>query len=92
VSGIVAGALTAHPPILLPEVGGADSQRVRVTAQAMGELDGMLASADAALAIVVSPHSPSSMTSVPVRRATRVAGDLSRFHASQVQVQAEVDL
>jgi MEMO1 family protein len=92
VSGIVAGALTAHPPILLPEVGGADSQRVRLTAHAMGELDGMLASADAALAIVVSPHSPSSMTSVPVRRATRVAGDLSRFHASQVRVEAEVDL
>jgi AmmeMemoRadiSam system protein A len=92
VSGIVAGALTAHPPILLPEVGGAASQRVRATAQAMQELDGILSRRSASLAIVVSPHSPSSMTSLPVRRATRVAGDLSRFRAPQVRVEADVDL
>jgi len=92
VSGIVAGALTAHPPILLTEVGGAESQRLRATAQAMQELDGILATASAGLAIVVSPHSPSSMTSLPVRRATRVAGDLARFRAPQVRIEADVDL
>jgi AmmeMemoRadiSam system protein A len=91
-SGIVAGALTAHPPILLPEVGGAESQRVRATAAAMHDLDRTMATASAALAIVISPHSPSSMTSLPVRRATRVAGDLARFRAPQVRVEAEVDL
>jgi MEMO1 family protein len=92
VSGIVAGALTAHPPILLPEVGGAESQRVRATADAMQALDRILAPAGAALAIVISPHSPSSMTSLPVRRATRVAGDLARFHAPQVRLEADIDL
>jgi MEMO1 family protein len=92
VSGIVAGALTAHPPILLPEVGGAESQRLRATADAMQALDGMLMTSPATLAIVISPHSPSSMTSLPVRRATRVAGDLARFRASQVRVEADVDL
>ncbi len=91
-SGIVAGALTAHPPILLPEVGGAESQRVQATAQAMQELDNILVTASAALAIVISPHSPSSMTSLPVRRANRLAGDLARFRAPQVRVEAEVDL
>jgi len=92
VSGIVAGALTAHPPILLPEVGGAESQRVQATAHAMQELDAILMAAPATLAIVISPHSPSSMTSLPVRRATRVGGDLARFRAPQVRVEAEVDL
>ena len=91
-SGIVAGALTAHPPILLPEVGGAESQRVQATAHAMQELDAILMAAPATLAIVISPHSPSSMTSLPVRRATRVGGDLARFRAPQVRVEAEVDL
>ena len=91
-SGIVAGALTAHPPILLPEVGGAESQRVQATAHAMQELDAILMAAPATLAIVISPHSPSSMTSLPVRRATRVGGDLARFRAPQVRVEADVDL
>ena len=91
-SGIVAGALTAHPPILLPEVGGAESQRVQATAHAMEELDAILVAVPATLAIVISPHSPSSMTSLPVRRATRVGGDLARFRAPQVRIEADVDL
>jgi len=90
-SGIVAGALVAHPPILLAEVGGVQSDRVRATAEAFRELDGILAQVDADVAVVISPHSPSSMTSLPVRRAARPAGDLSRFHAPQVRVEAETD-
>jgi AmmeMemoRadiSam system protein A len=90
-SGFVAGALVAHPPILLAEVGGVQSQRVRATADAMRELDGILSRVDAGLAVVISPHSPSSMTSLPVRRAAHVAGNLARFRAPHVQVEPQVD-
>ena len=90
--GFLAGALVAHPPIMVAEVGGAESQRVRATADAMRELDGMLSKVDASLLVVVSPHSPSSMTSLPVRRAARAAGDLARFRAPQVRVEAECDV
>jgi MEMO1 family protein len=90
-SGIVAGALVAHPPVLLVEVGGVQSERVRATADALRELDGILAELDADVAVVISPHSPSSMTSLPVRRARHPTGDLSRFHAPQIRVEAETD-
>jgi len=90
--GIVAGALVAHPPILLAEVGGVQSQRVRATADALRELDGILSMVVADLAVVISPHSPSSMTSLPVRRAAHAAGDLARFRAPQVRVEAQVDV
>jgi AmmeMemoRadiSam system protein A len=90
--GIVAGALVAHPPILLAEVGGAQSQRVRATADALRELDGILSSMEADLAVVISPHSPSSMTSLPVRRGANAGGNLARFRAPNVQVMAQVDV
>ena len=90
--GIVAGALVAHPPILLAEVGGAQSQRVRATADALRELDGILSSIEADLAVVISPHSPSSMTSLPVRRGANAGGNLARFRAPNVQVMAQVDV
>jgi AmmeMemoRadiSam system protein A len=90
--GIVAGALVAHPPILLAEVGGAQSERVRATADALRELDGILSLVDADLAIVISPHSPSSMTSLPVRRGANAGGNLARFRAPNVQVMAQVDV
>src|SRR6202035_6131756 len=90
--GIVAGALVAHPPILLAEVGGEQSQRVRATADALRELDGILSTVPADLAVVISPHSPSSMTSLPVRRGADAGGNLARFRAPNVQVQAQVDV
>ena len=90
--GIVAGALVAHPPILLDEVGGGQSQRVRATAEALRELDGILSTVEADLAVVISPHSPSSMTSLPVRRGANAGGNLARFRAPNVQVQAQVDV
>ena len=90
--GFLAGALVAHPPILLTEVGGAQSERVRATADAMRKLDGILSAVDAPLAVVISPHSPSSMTSLPVRRAAHAAGDLSRFRAPQIRVEAQIDV
>jgi AmmeMemoRadiSam system protein A len=65
---------------------------VRTTADAIRKLDGILSTVDATLAVVVSPHSPSSMTSLPVRRAARAFGDLSRFRAPQVHVEAQVDV
>src|SRR5881398_4951 len=90
--GIVAGALVAHPPILLAEVGGVQSERVRATADALHQLDGMLSMIQADLAIVISPHSPSSMTSLPVRRGANAGGNLARFRAPHVQVAAQVDV
>ena len=91
-SGIVAGALVAHPPILLVGVGGVQSERLRATADAMRELDGILSIVGADLAVVISPHSPSSMMSLPVRRGAHAAGDLGRFRAPQIQVEAQVDV
>ena len=90
--GFVAGALVAHPPILLAEVGGVQSERVRATADALHQLDGMLSMVDAELAVVISPHSPSSMTSLPVRRGANAGGNLARFRAPHVQVAAQVDV
>src|ERR1700737_1136643 len=90
--GIVAGALVAHPPILLDEVGGGQSQRVRATAEALRELDGILSTVEADLAGGISPHSPSSTPSLPVRRGANAGGNLARFRAPNVQVQAQVDV
>jgi MEMO1 family protein len=89
--GIVGGALVAHPPVLVPEVGGASSRRVDGTGAAFRQLDGMLSGVPADLVIAISPHGPASVRELPVRRGPQVAGDLGRFRAPQVRVAAEVD-
>jgi len=90
--GIVAGALVAHPPVLVPEVGGERAAEVRATHSAMERLDRVLSLNRAELVILISPHSPSSIESIPVRNSSRVAGDLGRFSAPQVRVVVDVDI
>jgi AmmeMemoRadiSam system protein A len=90
-SGIVAGALVAHPPILVPQVGGGESDRVSASAAALRSLDQTLAGHAASHILMVSPHSPSSPDHIPVRRGTVARGDLTRFRAPQVGVDVRVD-
>ncbi len=65
---------------------------MRATADALRELDGILSMVQADLAVVISPHSPSTMTSLPVRRGANAGGNLARFRAPDVQVAAQVDV
>ncbi len=89
--GIVAGALVAHPPILVPAVGGNESERVSATAAALRRLDETLAQQPASHILMVSPHSPSSYGHIPVRSGAGAQGDLARFRAPQVSVEAKID-
>ncbi|MDQ6709707.1 MAG: AmmeMemoRadiSam system protein A [Candidatus Dormibacteraeota bacterium] len=90
--GIVAGALVAHPPVLVPEVGGPRAAQVAVTASAMRQLDAALRDAPGDLLIVISPHGPAALRDLPLRRSRHVAGNLQRFGAGQIAVEAAVDL
>jgi AmmeMemoRadiSam system protein A len=90
--GIVAGALVAHPPVLVPEVGGERSAELRATHSAVERLDRLLSRNRGELVVLISPHSASSLESIPVRRSSRVAGDLGRFGAPQVRVVVDVDV
>lgn len=90
--GIVGGALVAHPPILLPAVGGTRSGLVDATFKAMHQLDASLAGSAADLVIMASPHSPVDASRILFRRPRHVFGDLSRFRAGQVRLELELDV
>jgi len=82
----------AHPPVLVPEVGGARAAEVKATHSAMERLDEVLSRSPAEIVILVSPHSPTTLESIPVRHSSQVAGDLGRFGAPQVRVVVDIDV
>ena len=90
--GIVAGALVAHPPILLHEVGGTESDRLAATTAAFAALDASLAACLADTIILVSPHGPAAQDDLPVRLVPRASGHLARFGAPRVALDLPVDL
>lgn len=89
--GVIAAALVPHPPILVPEVGGHDSQRAAATAVALRRLDQLLVTLNAQAFLLVSPHSPGAGHQIMVRRGPRLSGDLARFHAPQARLELQVD-
>ncbi len=89
--GVVGAALVPHPPIVLPEVGGADSDRVSATRSAMGDLSGWIASLKVDTMVLIDPHGPALRGEIPLLHAHRARGSLAQFRAPDVMVDWPVD-
>lgn len=84
-------ALSPHPPLLIPEVGGISLERVRHTREAMEETCREVAARRPERLVLITPHGPVHPRAVPVFLVERLAGTLGRFGHPEVSVEVEVD-
>lgn len=89
--GIVFCGIVPHPPVMVPEVGGADAERVRATRESLLELGRRMKAAGAETLVIISPHGPVFRDVVALNTAARVYGDLGRFRAPGVKFDVETD-
>lgn len=90
--GIVMGALSPHPPLLVPEIGKENLGRVEKTTSAMKEWAQKIVEAGPETVIVISPHGPVFRDAVAINFAPELAGDFSDFGADMVSLAFENDL
>jgi len=81
-----------HPPILILEVGGAESQKVAATAEAMLEMAGRLKKSDAETIVLITPHGPLFYDAVALLSAKILEGSLARFGAPGVRFAYQNDM
>ena len=86
----VRGCVCPHPPLLIPEVGGMNRQRVSATVTAMERLAGELGEVE--LAVVISPHTPGGVDTCYVKTPPRLTGDFGQFGAPQARLAFDNDL
>lgn len=79
---LVLAALTPHPPIILPEVGGPDIAQAQRTVDGMRRLAQIFAEARPSTIIVISPHGPVFSDVIAITGLPRVEGDLKQFGAA----------
>ncbi len=79
---IVMAGVMPHPPIVVPEVGGAEARKVSKTADAMTELGQRVAAAKPDTLIMVGPHGPVFADAIAVLKQEEFRGDLSGFGAA----------
>jgi aromatic ring-opening dioxygenase LigB subunit len=89
---IVFAAIAPHPPLLVPEVGGARIARVKASAEALAQLAARLLKANPDTVMIISPHSPGNMRRFGAFSSRELKGDFHQFGARQVSFSFVNDL
>jgi len=80
-----------HPPIMVPDVGGARAADVRASVGAMRDLTERIKACGAETVVLVSPHAPLERDTFVAYGGARLRGDFANFRAPQAIVEATVD-
>ncbi|MHB8946715.1 MAG: AmmeMemoRadiSam system protein A [Bacillota bacterium] len=90
--GIVMAGVSPHPPIIVPEVGGAEAERAADTSRALRKLARRVKAVRPETVIIISPHAPVFRDATAILGEPRLEGSFSAFGAGQVKLTRENDL
>jgi len=84
-------AISPHPPVIIPAVGGRDAVKVAATAKAMKELALEIDRINPEILVAITPHGPVFRDAVTILALDSLEGNLERFDAPQIQVEYKLD-
>lgn len=91
-AGIAFGGISPHPPIIIPEVGREEVNKVQNTVRALEKLAQQLKQSESEVIVVITPHGTVFEDGVVINSMQRIAGDLNQFNAPQVVLSYNNDL
>ena len=81
-----------HPPIMVPEVGGREVEKVSSSVEAMEKLGAEFDRIDPETIVIMSPHSQIYADAFTVKTAPMLSGSLGMFGAPHVRIDTTPDL
>lgn len=90
-SAIVFSGIAPHPPIMVPEVGGASTAEVRGSIRAMAELTRRIIQNGAETVVLISPHAPLDRHAFVAYQASVLYGDFADFRSPSTKVEFTLD-
>ena len=91
-NGIIIAAVSPHPPIIVPEVGGRETAKAAVTVRGMRGLAERIAAVSPETIIAITPHGPLLLDALAISTARTFKGSLAQFGAPGAMVEMENDL
>ncbi|MDT8902647.1 AmmeMemoRadiSam system protein B [Anaeroselena agilis] len=88
---LVGCALMPHPPIMVPEVGGTELEKIRATVEAAREAAETLAAKNPQTVILITPHGPVFGDAISISVHPRLKGSLASFGVPEVALGFETD-
>lgn len=89
---LVFAAISPHPPLLIPQIGGQDLQKISETVLGMRKLANIFREAEVETLIVISPHSLVYPDRFNVAGMEKVFGSFAQFNAPDVIMEYKNDL
>ncbi|MGE5559697.1 MAG: AmmeMemoRadiSam system protein A [Chloroflexota bacterium] len=90
-SGIVIGALSPHPPIVIPEVGKGEEAKAGRTIAALKEMARRVVAAKPDVTVIISPHAQLYRDVIVALALPEVEGSLGDFGATDVKFKFKTD-
>jgi len=86
------GIIAPHPPIMVPAVGGRESDETAASIAAMEKAAAYLAAFDPDAVVVMSPHSPAASDAFLIDTAPETVGSFAQFGAPGARFRYRVDV
>lgn len=88
---ILGAAVVPHPPIILPEVGHGEEQKISATADAYEEVARRIVALNPETIIITSPHSVMYADYFHISPGAQASGNMTQFRAPQVALTISYD-
>lgn len=85
---ITAGFMVPHPPLIIPQVGRGEEQKIQETIDAYRQVGREIASLKPETIVVASPHNPMYRDYFHIRKEKLLSGNFAQFRAGLVEVEA----
>lgn len=89
---ILGATAVPHPPIILPEIGHGEEEKISATIAAYQETARRIVALDPETIIITSPHSIMYSDYFHISPGAAATGDMSQFHAPQVTLTIDYDV
>jgi len=89
---VVIGCLVPHPPIIIPEIGRENLNRISSTVQAMQEIAGDVMEASPDVLVFISPHSAGFADNIAVKADQALTGSFAAFGVPNIRFSVRNDL
>ncbi|MDO5519717.1 MAG: AmmeMemoRadiSam system protein A [bacterium] len=89
--GVIAAYMVPHPPIILPEIGKGEEQKINQTLQSYQAVGKEIADLKPDVIVISSPHSILYADYFHISPGAKAYGDFGQFRTPQVTIEADYD-
>ncbi|KMT22565.1 AmmeMemoRadiSam system protein A [Clostridium cylindrosporum] len=83
--------LMPHPPIIIPDIGKGEEQKIQKTIDACKTVGEEIANFKPETIVVITPHATRFPDAIAISHEDRISGDLSQFGCSHIKMDVPID-